>query len=400
MASLKLKLNQSRALKDGNYPVVFQLIHQKRKKLIYTKYRMIETEFIPISQNVITGIDTVCEVSRALRKVYKKLEAQIRRLESRGCEYSVDDIAKIVLSRANRKFILLSYIDAQIEWKRSKKKNGIAAAYSSTRSSLARYIGRKEINLSQVNSSFVNRYKDYLYESGVAENTIVYYIRNFRALYNLAIKDGFVPSYDYPFRKVSTRPCKTVKRALDRERMLKLSCLSLKPGSEMKRSLDLFLFGFYAQGMAFVDIVYLKWKNVSGNLIVYRRHKSKQLIQIDITPQIWSLINEHGANAHNADEYVFPIIKAGINEYIQYRSALGRINRHLKKISAKLNIHPPLTTYTARHTWATLAREYGAPVSAISEGLGHTKEEMTLVYLKELDLTHLYRINKKVNNLL
>lgn len=400
MASVKLKLNQSRALKDGNYPVVFQVIHQKRKKLIYTKYRMKEDDFKNIFIQVGSNADTCCRISRELRKTYKRIQAQIYRLENRGDVYSVDDIAETVLSKADRKILLLPYIDTQIEWKNLKKKNGIAAAYKSTRSSLARYIGKKEIKLSQVNYGFVNRYRDYLSENGVADNTVGYYIRNFRALYNLAVKDGFVPSCDYPFKKICTKPCKTVKRAIDREQMLKLTNASFEANLELKRSLDFFLFGFYAQGMAFVDIAYLKWKNISDNLIIYRRHKSKQLIQIDITPQIRSIINEHGTNPDHVDGYVFPIITSGINEYRQYRTALGRVNRHLKSISDKLHVRPCLTTYTARHTWATLAREYGASVSAISEGLGHTKEEMTLVYLKELDLTHLHKINRMVNNLL
>lgn len=93
-------------------------------------------------------------------------------------------------------------------------------------------------------------------------------------MYNLAVKDGLVPPCDYPFKEICTKPCKTVKRALDREQMVKLACLSLHSDAELKRSLDLFLFGFYAQGMAFVDIAYLKWKNISGNRIIYRRHKS------------------------------------------------------------------------------------------------------------------------------
>lgn len=400
MASVKLKLNQSRALKDGNYPVVFQVIHQKRKKLIYTKYRMKEDDFKTIIAQVGSNADTNCGISRELRKIYKRIQMQIHRFENRGDVYSVDDIAETVLSKADRQILLLSYIDKQIEWKNLKKKNGIAAAYKSTRSSLAKYIGKREIKFSQVNYGFVIRYRDYLSESGVADNTIGYYIRNFRALYNLAVKDGFVPPCDYPFKKICTKPCKTVKRALDREQMLKLASVSFEANLELKRSLDFFLFGFYAQGMAFVDIAYLKWKNISDNLIIYRRHKSKQLIQIDITPQIRAIINEHGTNPDQVDGYVFPIITSGINEYRQYRTALGRINRHLKSISDKLHIRPGLTTYTARHTWATLAREYGASVSAISEGLGHTKEEMTLVYLKELDLTHLHQINRLVNSLL
>lgn len=158
--------------------------------------------------------------------------------------------------------------------------------------------------------------------------------------------------------------------------------------------------------MAFVDIIFLRWKNICGNSISYRRHKSKQTIQITITPQIQAILDEYGINKENVDNYIFPIIKPVINpqtdknEYEQYRVALGRTNRHLKTISEKLGIAPSLTTYTARHTWATLAREYGAPVATISTGLGHTKEEMTLVYLKELDRTNLERINGLINSLL
>lgn len=400
MASVKLKLNKSRTLQDGSYPVVFQLIHQKCKKLVYTKHRMKEEEFISILKNITSNGDINCEISRELHKIHKRILAQIRKLESRGEEYTVNDIAAIIHPKMPKKFLLLTYIDTQIEWKKSIKKNGIAAAYQNTRSSLAKYIGKKKIKISQINHSFVSQYRDFLYKNGVTENTIGYYLRNFRALYNFAIKDGLVTPYEYPFKKIYTKPCKTVKRALDREQMIKLTYLSLQLEPGLKRSLDLFLFGFYAQGMAFVDIAFLKWKNVSGNLIVYRRHKSKQLIQIVITPQIKSVLEEHGTNSKNADKYIFPIIKDNINEYSQYRTALGRMNRHLKTISRKFNIEPSLTTYTARHTWATLAREYGAPVSAISVGLGHTKEEMTLVYLKELDLTPLHQINKMVNNLL
>ena len=86
--------------------------------------------------------------------------------------------------------------------------------------------------------------------------------------------------------------------------------------------------------------------------------------------------------------------------YEQYRLALGRMNRYLKKIASLLNINVRLTTYTARHTWATLARESGAPISIISAGLGHTSEEMTRVYLKDFDQETLAKVNRVVTNLL
>ena len=396
MTSVKLKLNKTRALKDGNYSVVFQLIHQKRKKIIYTKYRMKEEDFIIIAGNVVSGCHTGCKISRELLRIYKQLTARVRRLESRGEEYTINDITTVMFSKVTGKFLLLPYIDTQIEWKKSIMKNGTAAAYQSTYASLAKYIGKKEVKISQVNHRFVTCYRDFLSKNGATENTIGYYLRNFRALYNLAVKDGLVPPCDYPFKEICTKPCKTVKRALDREQMVKLACLSLHSDAELKRSLDLFLFGFYAQGMAFVDIVLLKKADICNGVLIYSRHKSKQLIRIAVTPQMQELMDKYATEG----EYVFPIINdKSSSEYKQYRLALGRINRHLKRIAVMVDITVPLTTYTTRHSWASLARDYGAPVSIISAGLGHTSEEMTRIYLREFDVSQLDKVNSMVTNL-
>ena len=180
--------------------------------------------------------------------------------------------------------------------------------------------------------------------------------------------------------------------------MRKLSSLILQLHSGLDIARDLYLFSFYAQGMAFVDIVFLKKKNIRDGILSYRRHKSQQLIHIVVTLQMQKLIDKYA----NDSEYVFPIIDASISTsiYDQYRLALGRINRYLKKLTSQLNIRVRLTTYTARHTWATLARESGAPISIISAGLGHTSEEMTRVYLKEFDQETLAQVNRIVTNLL
>ena len=355
MATVKLKLNKSRALKDGSYPVVFQLLHQRKKEIVYTKYRMKENEFIPVLEKVSSNNYADCKISRELHKMTRSFYLQIKRLEATGDEYTVKDIASAVAHKSVGKYILLDFIDSQIAWKKSMKKDGIAAAYRSTRSSLAKFVGSKQVKMSQINQRFVTCYKDFLSCNGVSENTEAYYMRNFRTLYNLAVKDGFVPKCTYPFKDICTKPCKTVKRALDKEQMLRLTQSDLGANPELMQSRAFFLFGFYAQGMAFVDIIFLRWKNICGNSISYRRHKSKQTIQITITPQIQAILDEYGINKENVDGYIFPIIQPVINpqtdknEYEQYRVALGRTNRHLKTISEKLGIAPSLTTYLAKH---------------------------------------------------
>lgn len=403
ITSVKLMLNKSRILNNGSYPLVFQVIHNRRKKLLYTGYRMKEEVFDESEGKIMNGVGStftateVVKMNRELRKMRNQIDIRIRQLERTREEFTVEDIlTQNAFGTGKSQFYLLRYINAQIERKQELKKVGMAAAYKSTRSSLAKFIGCPDVRMSEVDLAFVRRYEDFLYSNGASGNTVSYYLRNLRSLYNQAVTDGYHPRGEYPFAKAQTRPAKTVKRALSRTDMQNLADLNLENEPELEFTRDLYLFSFYAQGMAFVDIVLLKKTDICNGVLTYSRHKSKQLIRIVVTPQMQGVIDKY--NTEN--EYLFPIISGEYaSGYQKYRLALGRINRHLKKIAVVADIKVPLTTYTARHTWATLARDYGAPVSVISAGLGHTSEEMTRVYLKDFDVSMLNQVNSIVTNL-
>lgn len=403
ITSVKLMLNKSRILNNGSYPLVFQVIHNRRKKLLYTGYRMKEEVFDESEGKIMNGVGStftateVVKMNRELRKMRNQIDIRIRQLERTREEFTVEDIlTQNAFGTGKSQFYLLRYINAQIERKQELKKVGMAAAYKSTRSSLAKFIGRPDVRMSEVDLAFVRRYEDFLYSNGASGNTVSYYLRNLRSLYNQAVTDGYHPRGEYPFAKAQTRPAKTVKRALSRTDMQNLADLNLENEPELEFTRDLYLFSFYAQGMAFVDIVLLKKTDICNGVLTYSRHKSKQLIRIVVTPQMQGVIDKY--NTEN--EYLFPIISGEYaSGYQKYRLALGRINRHLKKIAVVADIEVPLTTYTARHTWATLARDYGAPISVISAGLGHTSEEMTRVYLKDFDVSMLNQVNSIVTNL-
>lgn len=403
ITSVKLMLNKSRILNNGSYPLVFQVIHNRRKKLLYTGYRMKEEVFDESEGKIMNGVGStftateVVKMNRELRKMRNQIDIRIRQLERTREEFTVEDIlTQNAFGTGKSQFYLLRYINAQIERKQELKKVGMAAAYKSTRSSLAKFIGCPDVRMSEVDLAFVRRYEDFLYSNGASGNTVSYYLRNLRSLYNQAVTDGYHPRGEYPFAKAQTRPAKTVKRALSRTDMQNLADLNLENEPELEFTRDLYLFSFYAQGMAFVDIVLLKKTDICNGVLIYSRHKSKQLIRIVVTPQMQGVIDKY--NTEN--EYLFPIISGEYaSGYQKYRLALGRINRHLKKIAVVADIKVPLTTYTARHTWATLARDYGAPISVISAGLGHTSEEMTRVYLKDFDVSMLNQVNSIVTNL-
>lgn len=126
----------------------------------------------------------------------------------------------------------------------------MAAAYKSTRSSLAKFISRPDVRMSEVGLAFVRRYEDFLYSNGAFGNTVSYYLRNLRSLHNQAVVDGYHPHGEYPFAKAQTRPAKTLKRALSRTDMQNLADLSLENEPELEFTHDLYLFSFYVQGMA------------------------------------------------------------------------------------------------------------------------------------------------------
>ena len=411
MTSVRLMLNKCRMLNDGSFPLVFQLIHCRQKRLINTGYRLREQEFDELSRKVHNCAGSsfseaeVSLMNRKLARLRKKIDDCIKKVSLQCDSYTVADLADCILHSASTGKVyvmLLQYIRLQITQKEELGKEGTAAAYRSTLTSLGRYIAavnplRSDVRLSEVTPSFVAAYERYLYQNGVSGNTVSYYLRNFRTLYNRAVSEINGLKDLSPFKHVRTRPCRTVKRTLTRHQLHNIVTCVFGHRKQMELSRDLYLFSFYAQGMAFVDITFLKKEYVQGGLLIYKRRKSGQLIRIQITQQMALLMDKYDTGG----EFVFPILNplSPTTYYKQYRLALARINRHLGVIASRLSIDIPLTTYTARHTWATLAHYCGAPISVISAGLGHTSEEMTRIYLGEFDIGLLAEVNLNVTKL-
>lgn len=403
MTSVKLLLNKSRILRDGSYPLVFQLIHRRQKKLIYTPYRLYPEEFDSQSgtvcyvSNKVRCKEEVRRANQAISHQLHTIDKHIRSLEQSGSCYSVSDI--LMRYRAGHdKMPLLFYMDKQVARKHALGKFGTEVAYRNTRSSVAAFIGKRNVCLDDIDASFVRDYEEFLLQRGVSHNTVCYYIRNLRAIYNQALFDGYQENENCPFRHVRSNPCKTVKRALRRDVLCRMQEMDLSstPCAEIAR--DLFLFSFFSRGMSFVDIIYLKKSNIDNGMIGYNRHKTGQWLQISVTPQLADLIRKYD----NSSEYVFPLLKGGSAEDLhrQYRLALERVNRNLKRVGILCGIAVPLTMYMARHSWATQARETGAPIAVISEGLGHTSEKTTQIYLKAFDQCVVDRVNEQVSMLI
>lgn len=180
MASIKLLLNKQRMLNDGRFPLVFQIIHQRRKLLYYTKYRVFQQQFnnelreIEYCESSAYSLKEIAEINRELRREYKKLKNRVLELEKANEPYSVEDIVESNKKDSHHSYNLLQYIDNQIAYKKAMGKDGIAAAYHSTRISLKKYLNtisarKTDIGMEKIDCSFVTGYEDCLYAQGWLE---------------------------------------------------------------------------------------------------------------------------------------------------------------------------------------------------------------------------------------
>lgn len=227
-------------------------------------------------------------------------------------------------------------------------------------------------------------------------NTVTFHLRNLRAVYNRSVKKRFIPaSFPNPFFHLTVRQTVTRKRALSREtikRICTADLSALHPKYSLAR--DIFMFSFFTRGMSFVDMVYLRSSDIHDGVLTYARHKTGQMLSMRIEPQLQHIIDCYS----NASPYILPIL-AKDDSYDNYRQQQRELNKFIRKIGVLLNIPEPLTFYVARHSWATLARDCGTPLTVISAGMGHTSERTTRIYLAQLDHNIIDKANRKIIDL-
>ena len=171
--------------------------------------------------------------------------------------------------------------------------------------------------------------------------------------------------------------------------------LELEAGTPLSLCRDMFIFSYCSCGMAFVDIAYLKKSNLQNGMICYARRKTGQLLSVRIEPSIQRIIDRY---ISSNSPYIFPILTSldAAEAYEQYKVALNTHNRLLGRLSEMLGCDCKLTSYTSRHSWATAARNHNVPISVISQGMGHTSEQTTQIYLTMLENSVIDDANKGI----
>lgn len=240
-------------------------------------------------------------------------------------------------------------------------------------------------------------YEQSLLKKGRKLNTISLYFRMIRAICNQAFeqKVTLVNPADF-FHNIFMTNEMTAKRAISPSIIGQLVNANFDDHPQLRFSRDLFLLSFYLRGIPFVDMAHLRKVDMQHNTIVYFRQKTKKRLYITVEDCALKIIQRYAGQCKDS-AYLLPIInEVGEEGYKQYRSALRLYNKHLNQISKLLNLGVTLTSYVARHSWATTAQDTNVPIAVISTSMGHASEKMTRVYLDSFENKTLSDANKKV----
>lgn len=396
MASIKLKFRPS-TVADLEGTIYFQIIHNRKPRQLLTEYRVMPCEWDERRSTILILPDSkrkalLVSIRERIQLDIERLSRIIKKYDVAELEYSADDVIR-EFNRHSIEYSLFSFFNNIIEKLKQNGKIRTSETYRSTLNSFRAFRNDKDMLLDCISSEIMEAYEAWLHNRGVAPNTISFYNRILRAVYNRAVEDEIIVDRK-PFRHVYTGINKTVKRALPLIVLKKIKNLDLSLNSGLCFARDMFIMSFYLRGMSFIDMAYLKKSDLKNGYVTYRRHKTGQKLIIKWTKEMQLLLDKYPEN--NSD-YLLPIIRnSGTNERCVYRNAAYRINYRLKIIAAMVGVTIPLTLYVARHSWASAAKAKGIPVSVISEGMGHDSETTTQIYLASLDTSIVDKANSLI----
>ncbi len=274
------------------------------------------------------------------------------------------------------------------------KKESTRLTYERTVKHIEAFVSKGQTNvLDEVNKAWLTAFDNYLAESNPSPNARALHFRNLRAIFNYAIDEELTTNY--PFRRFKIKTVKTDKRSLSVEVLRQVFTYPIEDWQEQYR--DMFKLSFMLMGINFADMLNLKRSDMREGRIVFNRHKTARLYSMKVEPEAMALIEKYAGTDHLLS------IMDSRKDYLQY---VRQTNNALRKIGdcdrsglgGKKTHHaicPELSTYWARHTWATIAASLDIPKETIAAALGHGGNTVTDIYI-DFDRRKVDEANRKV----
>lgn len=387
--------------KDGTYPVVLRVSHNRETTSITTGVNILEKDWDSKNRSIRKSYADSSSVTRLNNVIQKKkTEAldTIVKLDEAGqlLQLSIKDLrGKLVHQKSSQSFF--SFAEAVIADLLKANRIGTARSYKGLLSVVKTFNNGKDLSFSEISYGFLSKFETYHKGNGNGVNGLAVYMRTIRAIYNRAINEGVVDRNLYPFINYKIKTAPTQKRALEWDLLQKIITLSLEPEHPCFHARNYFVASYMLYGINFTDMAFLLKTDMQSGRIVYRRKKTNKIYDIKITPNLEKILTFY-IEQNPDSKYIFPILKRD-TAFLQekdIRWARKRYNDKLKDIAALCSIEKNLTSYVSRHSFATQAMLQQVPLNAISSMLGHSSLKTTEVYLKSLPSNVLDEYNQLI----
>ena len=385
MATFKPVIHKTDARQDGTVNIKIRLGHHRKVSYLPTKYYVKPEEFDSSTGKVKAKYMTEQEAEVINLRLTGQIGQYARKLDHLGEKISGMDIKSLVriLRDKNEKYDIYSLLDERIALHKKVGNTNYASLFERTKGILQEYYGSSYLTFDRIDAEWLKRLEVKMRVDKFKSNSIGIHMRNIRTIYNQAISFGLVDLNMYPFRRYHIPKEKTRKRSNTAEEMRKMRYAKItNPLTAWAR--DMFMLSFYLIGINMKDMMFLD--GIEDGRIFYIRSKGKKEYSILVQPEAMEIINKYPGKKYLLNT---------MDNYSDYRTATKRINKKLKDVAGECKINKKITTYWARHSWATIANRIGVSMDTIRYALGHAGGTVTDIYI-DYDLEQVDQANRKV----
>ena len=385
--------------KDDTFPVKLRVTYSRKQK--YYNLQDERSSFIYMTKETFTKV-----MGERPRDSYKDLRIHLNELDRIAVEDVIEKLPVFSFEAFEEKYFnkqtssrdAIALLEQREKDLVTEGRISTAITMKNTYRSLKAYLGRKVLPFESVTVSFLKKYENWMLKKGNSLTTVGIYLRNLRTIYNYAQREGLIKDVPYPFGKdrYQIPTGKNIKKALSQQEVGMIANYKVIDGSHEHRYRDYWLFAYLCNGINVKDMARIRYADIEGDQIHITRAKTERErrnnpkpITIVITKRLGQIIDRWSNQSTKPDEYVLPILEKGMTakqEFHRVQDITKLINSHIGTISEDIGITLKVTTYTARHSFATVLKRSGASMEFISESLGHSNLQTTENYLADFEI--------------
>lgn len=405
MVYYKLVLNDKRVREDSTYPVEIRITYLRKNTTITTGIRVRKEQWDSQTQQV-RKTPNFQKLNQSISEIYLKVQKIVHELDDNGTfsfvalrEYLAGKAKPAKAPRIEMTFN--QYSADLVKSMLSINQVGNALVYQTASNRLIGFAEGRMLRFAEIDYTFLENFQRHLISKGVKQNSVSNYLRTIRAIYNRAIKAKIIDRSFYPFTDVPIKSERTAKRAILATDLARIYKLDLKENTREWHARNYFLLSFSLIGVSFTDLAYLKPINIVKGRIFYKRRKTRKEYSIKLTAIAQRIINLY---KRKNEKYLLPILPVSIIEDSlianqKIHQWIKTTNKWMKELAKDCEISETLTTYVARHTWATTAKRLGYSNELIAEAMGHEYgNKITNIYLDSFEQSVIDELNEKVIN--